>query len=195
MFKNLCLLVVLSLVVVASLRAQSTESATTGPVSMYAGGEISTFNPDWGCVDSSAFRCWDRHLLGLTALVDANHVWKGLGLEGEARWLHWQGPGLGQVESNYLVGPRYPLYQHRGIFTFYAKGLVGVSRIKRPLGLGEGSYFTLAPGGTAEYGLTRKVVIRAEYEYQIWTGFRGLPGGAVKDLTPNGFSFGVTYRL
>jgi len=193
MFKKLAV-VLFPLLYAASLPAQSTESATTGPVTLFAGAEISTFNPDWGCVDASAFLCWSGHLLGVTALADANHVWRGLGIEGEARWLHWKGPGLGLVESSYLAGPRYPLYRRKR-FAFYAKALFGEGRITRSLNLGKGSYFAIAPGGTVEYLLTRKVIVRAEYEYQFWPQFQGLPGEAKNGLTPNGFSFGVSYRL
>ena len=178
----------------ASMLAQSRESATSGPVTLSAGIEISTFNPDWGCLNASAFSCWNGHLLGLAALADANHVWRGLGVEGEARWLHWQGPGQGLMESSYLAGPRYPLYRKRS-FGFYAKALFGEGRITRPLNLGSGSYFAIAPGGTVEYGFTPRVTVRAEYEYQFWPSFQGLPGEPKNGLTPNGFSFGVSYRL
>jgi opacity protein-like surface antigen len=194
MVKKLLVLAVFSLIVSTTLAAQSTEAATSGTRRLFVGAEFSTFNPDWGCVSASAFSCWDRHLSGVAAVVDANHVaWK-LGVEGEARWLHWGGPGLGLVESSYMAGPRYPLYKIQNL-TLYAKGLVGEGRITRPTNLGTGSYFALAPGGTAEYSIKWKVVVRAEYEYQFWPSFQGLPGQPANGLTPNGFSFGVSYRL
>ncbi|KAA6460256.1 hypothetical protein DYQ86_14535 [Acidobacteria bacterium AB60] len=194
MMKKLCLLAGIVLLVAPSVRSQSREAATSGAHRLFVGGEVSTFNPDWGCVSASPFNCWNGHLVGLGAVADANHVWKNLGIEGEARWLNWAGPGLGLKESNYLAGPRYQLFRKANL-ALYAKGLLGSSHITRPLNLGEGAYFTLAPGGTAEYGLTWRMVIRVEYEYQIWTGFRGLPGEPINGLTPNGFSFGVGYRL
>src|ERR1700739_4537477 len=92
MFQKLAVLIVFPLMFAAPLLAQSKESATSGTRRLYVGAEFSTFNPDWGCIDASAFTCWNRHLLGVAALVDANRVvWK-LGVEGEARWLHWGGP-------------------------------------------------------------------------------------------------------
>jgi opacity protein-like surface antigen len=194
MFKKLLVLAVFSLIFAAPAMAQSKESATTGVRRIFVGGEFSTFNPDWGCVNASAFTCWNHHLLGLGAVADANHVWRRLGVEGEARWLHWGGPTPRLDQSSYLVGPRYPLFQKQN-FSLYGKGLVGESHITRPLHLGAGSYFTLAPGATVEYGITWRIVVRAEYEYQVWPGFRGLPGQPIKGLTPNGLSFGVGYRL
>jgi hypothetical protein len=196
MFKKklLLVLVVFSLIVSAPVMAQSKESATAAAHRLLVGAEISTFNPDWGCVNGSAFTCWNAHLVGVAALADVNHLWRGLGVEGEARWMHWGGPGDGLVESNYLVGPRYQLYRKMN-FAFYGKGLVGKSRITRSFNEGQGSYFTLAPGGTVEYGIAWRMVIRAEYEYQFWPQFQGLPGQPAHGLTPNGFSFGVGYRL
>lgn len=194
MFKKPFLLIAIFLIFIAPGMAQSRESATAGAHRLFVGGEFSTFNPDWGCVNSSAFSCWGGHLSGPTALVNANGLWKGLGAEAEARWLHWQGPGHGLAESNYLIGPRYQIYK-KSTFAFYPKGLFGVSNITRPYGLGTGTYFTLAPGGTVEYGITWRVLIRADYEYQFWPGFQGLPGQSTHGLTPNGLSFGVGYRL
>ncbi len=194
MFKKLLALVFLSLICAVPVLAQSREAANTGTRRLFVGGEFSTFNPDWGCQSASAFTCWNNHLVGLGAFVDANHVvWK-LGVEGEARWLHWGGPGQGLVESSYLVGPRYPLYKIQNL-TLYAKGLIGEGRITRPLNLGSGSYFALAPGATVEYRIKWNLVVRGEYEYQVWPQFQGLPGEPVKGLTPNGLSFGFGYRL
>lgn len=194
MFKKSMVLGVLSLICVAPVVAQSVESATSGTRRLFVGGEFSTFNPDWGCHNASAFTCWDSHLVGLGAVVDANHVLWKLGVEGEARWLHWGGPAGGLQESSYLAGPRYPLYRIQNL-TMYAKGLVGEARITRPSNLGTGSYFALAPGGTLEYRIKWNWAVRAEYEYQFWPQFQGLPGEPVKGLTPNGLSFGVGYRL
>lgn len=193
MFKKLSVLMAFTLVV-ASAVAQSEYSAIAGTNKLFVGGEFSTFNPDWGCENASAFRCWNGHLAGVGALADVNHVWRGMGVEGEGRWLHWAGPGNGLVESSYLAGPRYPLFQ-RPNFAFYAKGLVGLGRITRPFNLGQGSYFALAPGGTVEYGITRNIVVRGEYEFQFWPNFQGLPGLPAHGLTPNGLSFGFGYRL
>ena len=194
MLKKLLALAVFSLVCAVPLVSQSREAATTGTRRLFVGGEFSTFNPDWGCSNASAFTCWNSHLLGLGVVVDANSVvWK-LGVEGEGRWLHWGGPPGDLKESSYLVGPRYPLYRVQNL-TLYAKGLVGEGRITRPQNLGTGSYFVLAPGATVEYRIKWNVMVRGGYEYQIWPQFQGLPGQPVNGLTPNGLSFGFSYRL
>lgn len=194
MLKKICLMTVSSLVFAASVVGQSVPAATSGHVSVSVGAEGSNFNPDWGCVSSSEFSCWSNHLWGLAAIVDVDRIKGKFGAEGEARWLHWGGPSGGLVDSNYLIGPRYPLFR-RHSFVGYAKVLLGGSWTTLPNGVGSGSYFTIAPGGTVEYGITKKLVVRGDYEFQDWPSFSGIPGLPNNGLTPNGFSVGVKYRL
>lgn len=177
-----------------SLTAQSQFSAKEIGVSLSAGGEVSTFNPDWGCSNNAPYTCWNHQLLGVGAVIDLNHVIGRFGAEGEARWLHWRGPGSGLVQSNYLLGPRYQAYR-RGRTSLYAKGLVGGSWMTLPFHRGNGSYFTVAPGVTLEYRLSRKLTFKADYEYQWWPAFSGIAGLQSHGLTPNGFSVGLTYRV
>jgi hypothetical protein len=178
----------------ASLLAQSQPAATESPLSIAVGAEFSTYNSDWGCQSSSAFKCWSTHLLGIGGFVDANHVFWKFGAEGEARFLHWGGPGGGVVQSNYLFGPRYQVYKV-GNLVAQVKGLVGKGMMTFPAKGGTGSYFALAPGGAAEYRLTNKLTLRGDYEYQWWPGFSGKPNLPNHGLTPNGFSFGFSYRV
>jgi hypothetical protein len=102
--------IALLLLLPTALIAQNAESATGGEASITAGVEMSAFNPDWGCSTSSPFGC-QTELFGPTALFDFD-LHQKYGIEGEARWLHWHGVG-GEVESNYLVGPRYRLFRYR----------------------------------------------------------------------------------
>ena len=194
MLKKTCFLTALCLLFATTLIAQSAPSATRGAVSLSAGGEVSSFNPDWGCLSSSPFACWSRHLIGIAVVVDADHIYRRFGVEGEARWLHWGGPPGGLVQSNYLIGPRYPLFR-RGNLALDAKALVGGSWTTLTFNVGRGSYFTLAPGATVEYGIGKKLVVRGDYEYQIWPSFSGITGLPNHGLTPNGFSVGMKYRL
>jgi hypothetical protein len=127
--------------------------------------------------------------------VDANHVLWRIGVEGEVRWLHWGGPGGGLVQSNYLIGPRYPLLRHCTTLCVYAKGLLGESSMTIPGGYGSRRYFTLAPGATVEYRIRKRLIVRGEYEYQVWPQFSGIVGLPNNGLTPNGLSFGFGYRL
>lgn len=182
------------LVSAAFLSAQVKPAATMPGMSVALGGEVSTFNPDWGCSNDAPILCWNHQLLGLGALIDVNHVVGHFGAEGEARWLRWRGPGEGTVQSNYLLGPRYHLYEKRR-FSLYAKILAGGSWMTFPKNVARSSYFTLAPGATVEYRFTAKLSARGDYEYQFWPSFSGLPGLGNQGLSPNGFSFGVSYRL
>lgn len=188
----------------AALIAQNPESAIGGEASISAGVEMSTFNPDWGCPNISPFGC-AAQLYGPTAVFNFD-LHQKYGIEGEARWLHWGGYG-GMVQSNYLVGPRYRLAQfHR--LSLWGKLGVGGGWFTSPnypaAGSLKGSYFAYAPGATINYRLNRILTLRADYEYQIWPSFAGPPSydpttGQVKQnasgLTPNGMSFGVTYRF
>jgi opacity protein-like surface antigen len=186
-----------------ALFAQSPAAATGGTSSLWAGGEASSFNPDWGCSSASPIQCWNNHVTGPTAFFDFNARPKW-GAEGEARWLNWNGQG-GMTIQNYLLGGRYrALRFHR--LSVWAKLLVGGGWIQTPnypqAGTLKGSFFAYAPGATLEYPLWHRLALRGDYEYQIWPSFYGSPtvsGGSVVEhnhgLTPNGFSVGVTYRI
>lgn len=174
-----------------TLFAQSLPSAERGGVSVWAGAEISTFNPDYGCKDASPFACWDHQLLGIAPFVDANHlVFQRLGAEGEARFLPWRGPS-GLTQSSYLAGGRVGLLHFRSRFFFTGKFLLGLGHIDTPNhGPESGNYFVYSPGAILEVRIKKRLSARVDYEYQIWPSFSG--GGG---LTPNGFSFGVSYAL
>lgn len=200
MSKCLTLLFLLALAPLAW--SQSARSVVGGEGGLWAGGEISLFNPDYSCTSNLPFHCANQ-LIGPTALFDLN-LYSRYGAEGEARWLHWNGSG-GQVESNYLAGPRYRAF-YRDRFSGWVKMMFGGGWITTPgypvAGSLKGSYFVMAPGGTLSYRLSNRISLRADYEYQFWPSFAGPPtvsGATVVDhnngLTPNGFSFGVVYRF
>jgi hypothetical protein len=190
MLKNLSLLSS-CLLVSATLFAQSLPSAEHVGLSVWAGAEISTFNPDYGCGDPSPFKCWYHQLLGITPFVDANHlVFQRLGVEGEARFLPWRGP-TGMNQSNYLGGPRVGIWNYKRRVFFTGKVLVGLGHIETPNhGKDSGNYFVYAPGAVFDIRLKKRLTARVDYEYQLWPSFAG--GGG---LTPNGFSFGLSYAL
>jgi hypothetical protein len=78
---------------------QAHESADTPVPRLAVGGEFSVYNPDYYCPDSSPFSCGGGESLmkGIGTFVDY-HVISRLGVEGEARWLRWDGLA-GQVEA------------------------------------------------------------------------------------------------
>lgn len=182
-----------------SVFAQNPQSAVGGNSSLWAGGEFSYFNPDYSCSTSNAPWGCAYAIKGITAVVDMN-VHPKWGAEGEARWMHWGGPG-GEKESNYVLGPRYRVYR-AGRFDTWLKLVAGGGWITTPdypqAGSLQGSYFLYAPGITFDYRLTRRLAFRADYEYQFWPSFAGPPtasGSHSNGLTPNGFSGGVVYRF
>ena len=195
--------ILMVLLLSATALAQSPESAVGGNSSIWAGGEISSFNPDYSCGSNAPFGC-SSQIVGPTAFFDFN-VEPKWGAEGEARWLHWNGPN-GQIESNYLVGGRYRVARYWR-FDGWLKFLVGAGLITTPgfpaAGSLKGSYFAYTPGGTLDYRLTRNISVRGDYEFQIWPAFAGPPtynssGTLVEHnngLTPNGFSLGISYRF
>lgn len=203
MFKKIGLFAILAAVVPAALLAQSSKSAVGGEASLWAGGEFSYFNGGYSCSGNWVWNC-KYDLAGITALTDFNLNTK-IGAEGEARWLHWNGSG-GMVESNYLAGPRYRAYG-KGRVSFWVKALLGGGWVTTSYypqaGSLKGSYFMYAPGGTVDYRLSNRLILRGDYEYQIWPSFAApstysATGSLIQHngpLTPNGFSVGVMYRF
>lgn len=176
----------------SALLAQSVPAAEGGSFSVWAGAEASSFNPDWGCSDSpTPFGCWNNQLQGITAFADINHVFGKVGMEGETRWLFWNGPGGGVKEANLILGgPRFQVYANRKL-SVNAKFLAGGSRFRNIFE--SGGWASYAPGATLGYRVGHRLMLRADYEYQIWPGFVG-PRGQ-HGLTPNGFSVGASYRF
>ena len=105
------------------------------------------------------------------------------------------------VESNYLLGGRYRIYRWSRM-NIWAKFLLGGGWITTPnypqAGSLKGSYFAYVPGISADYPISHRISLRADYEYEIWPSFVGPPTGATlhnHGLTPNGVSVGFVYRI
>src|SRR5579871_2553155 len=132
MYRKICL-VALSVSLSASLFAQIQPSAEGGGGgSAQIGAEISTFNPDYGCLHSSAFTCWNHQLLGIAPFMDTRQMFPRTGFEAQARFLHWRGPGS-LTESSYMFGPRIGLYRIKGI-SLNAKVMFGRANLTVPKG-------------------------------------------------------------
>lgn len=194
-------LLLASLCLLASLAvsAQSLPAAEGSGLSVWVGAEVSTFNPDYGCANSSPFSCGGHQLIGIAPFADVNHfLFRRIGAEGEARFMHWGGPGT-VTESTYLVGPRVGLLSFKRKLYLSGKVLVGDAKISLPpKDPGNGSYFAYAPGVVVEYRATRRIFARAEYEYQLWPAFKGISTATTNGkggLTPNGFSLGLSYAV
>lgn len=182
MFKKLC---TIALLLTPALAYSQVAPATRGGgMNLWAGVEYSNFQPDFGA----------NRMGGIAIVGDMNDVFLNkLGLEGEARWLHFN-QYVGETEANYLGGPRYRLWRYDGL-SFYGKFLMGGGLITFPYKQGNGSYFAYVPGGTAEFRLSRRWLARGDYEYQFWPSAPNLPGEPSHGMTPNGFSLGVSYRI
>lgn len=178
------------------LTAQSTWSAEGSGISVWVGASISSFNPDYGCTDSSPWTCLDHQLLGISPYVQTSALmFHRVGAEGQARFLHWRGPSS-LTESSYMAGPRVALYRKRN-FIFSGKFMIGSARISLPSPApGSGTYLAYAPGGSVDYRLSKRLFARVDYEYQIWPNFKGsATGGGHGGLTPNGLSLGLSYAI
>jgi opacity protein-like surface antigen len=152
------------------------------------GGEYSNFLPDFGPPD---------RLTGFGVFVDWN-LRARWGVEGEARFLLFDG-FYGEAQDHYLIGPKVQLIR-LGKLRPYAKFLVGIGQNNFPSNLfpspmGTGRSFAMAPGGGADYRLTRRIALRAEYECQFWPSAPGIAGEPSNGMTPSGFSAGFAYRL
>jgi hypothetical protein len=141
---------------------------------------------------------------GIGVFADYN-IRSRWGAEGEARWLRWDGAG-GQLESTYLVGPRYRFYRWHAL-GFWAKFLLGDGAITTdgypgPSTL-KGNLFVYAPGASVDYRLSRRFSLRGDYELQKWPSFAVAPtlGGSGElvphnqGISPNGLSIGVSYTI
>jgi Outer membrane protein beta-barrel domain len=150
--------------------------AARGGSHLVAGGFFSAFKPDYG----------SNELLGIGFYADFN-VGAHLSAEGEGRFLRFN-QTLDVHEDNYLIGPRYRFHYRR--FQPYVKFLLGNGQFNFPDSYAHGGYFVIAPGAGLDFPLKHRFVLRAvDYEYQHWSGFQG------SSLTPNGFSFGIGYRV
>jgi hypothetical protein len=167
----------------AAVYAQVVTSVSGGEGILWAGGEYSRFQPDYGGVTLS----------GPAAIVDFN-VTPKIGVVGEARWLHWGNRGNGETQSDYLAGGKYRVYRI-GRLDLDVKLLAGGVWMKFPGNIGTGSYFAYAPGVFADYRLSRRFLVRGDYEYQFMPSAPNIPGQPDDGLTPNGFSIGVEYNI
>ena len=163
--------------------AQVAASSEGGNATVWVGGEFSSFNPDY---DPAS------RIIGPGVFGDFNLTPK-LGIEGEARWLHFNGAG-GETQSDYLGGIKYRFFRFQKLGVS-AKFLVGGVWVNYPDTIGSGSYFAYAPGVMADYRISRRLAVRGGYEFLFLPSAPGFPGQPSNGLTPSGFSVGVAYRL
>jgi hypothetical protein len=156
--------------------AQVVPSADAGGIKIWAGGLASAYDVAYGA----------RKLGGITALVDVD-TRRGIGIEGEARWLDFHQVDNLHVET-YSIGVRY--HRNWGKFQPYAKGLIGFGDFNFPYNYATGRYTVATFGGGIDYQWKRRISIRAaDFEYQDWPQFTY---GATSTM---GISTGVRIRV
>ena len=170
---------VFSIVLVFSLHAacllgQALPTAST-PGSLLIGGGYVLANPDYS---PATFTGW-------SVFADAD-LWKNVGFE--AKFNHIVSPARDSIsETSYeaglrgrgQIGPIAPFLELKG-------GLGSFTYSRSPQ---NGSYGLLAGGGGVDLLITRKFLLRGEYDYQRWSTFP--PRG----LQPNLVTFSFAYRL
>jgi hypothetical protein len=166
--------------------AQVAYEGERAPVSLSTGASFSYFSADYG----------GYHPIGGSAVIDFSPIiWDHVATEAEGRWLTLNAPH-GFSEYNYLIGPvyRFTLTKHQTLHP-YVKTLLGEGIVNFSDNLAYGRYFAIAPGGGVDFTLTRRVRLRADYEFQIWPNAPGIPGLPSGTMYPNGVSVGATYRI
>ncbi len=101
-------------------------------------------------------------------------------------------------ERSYEVGGRY--VRHYGIFNPYARLMYGRGVFNYPYDVANLAYNMGVAGAGVDINVSRRVNVRADYEYQRWFGFRGYvsgnPNGANNGpLTPQIFTIGAAYHF
>ena len=159
-----------------SAPAQVVPSADAGGLKIWAGGEASAFKVEYG----------ERKLGGITAVADVD-TRRGIGVEGEARWLDFHQVDNEHVET-YSIGARY--HRNLGKFQPYVKGLIGFGDFNFPYNYATGRYTVVTMGGGLDYLWKRRIAIRAaDLEYHMWPQFTY---GSMNDM---GLSIGVRVRV
>jgi opacity protein-like surface antigen len=175
-----------------SARAQVVPSATSGHLSLTAGGLGSVYQSDYAgfAVAETA----PNRLYGVGAFVDMRFT-RWIQVEAEGRWLRFNElEGISQ--DNYLIGPRLPIHHFRFLnATPYVKVLAGMSRMNFEDNEGSGNYAALAYGGGVDFRLTKRFSARGDFEYQQWLQWPNIPGIANSPLFPYGASAGVGYKI
>jgi len=167
--------------------SQVSPSATQGGIPFKVGVAYSNYYTDWSGFESGPTAWLDWTLSRGPAIVN------GLGIEAEGRDLNYartgSEPKLRQDTAE--GGPVYH-WAHFDRFEPYAKFLMGFGHIA--FNDVTDPYYThdsrtvLAPGGGAEYRITRNIWLRGDYEYQFWLDFFRHHA-----MTPEGVTVGVSY--
>jgi hypothetical protein len=165
--------------------AQAAESATGPQLAITTGGTVSAFHPDGG--SHPVYGPGTNYLAG-PGIFFTLHFTHWVQIEGDARWLRFH-EYTGEHQDHYLIGPRVPAFEF-GRAEVYGKALVGLGKMTFPNHYGYGTFMALAFGGGIDYKLSRKLLVRGDFEWQDWPNF--LPD---QTMHPWGPTVGIAYRV
>ena len=146
----------------SAVHAQVAPSASGNQPTLSAGGLFTYTQPDYD-PSTNTVASSSNHLFGLGGFVDYR-LSRWIQLEAEGRWQHWnQTQGYTVNENTYAIGLRDPIHTF-GRFTPYGKALIGFGTAN--FLVGHAAMFTF--GGGADYRLSKRIALRADFEYQQW---------------------------
>ena len=90
-------------------------------------------------------------------------------------------------ERSFEIGPRY--FRTYGVVQPYVKAMIGRGVFNFPKGIANLAYNMFAGGAGFDVRVLRYLNLRADYEYQSWSGFP--PTG----LSPQLYTLGVAYHV
>lgn len=168
----------------SGLIAQVAPAAKVGGLPIGISVGVSDYDLDYGP---------GRRMQGLVARAGIG-LFHGLGVDVNARTLFMNTPPqlTRMQQTTYLAGV---FYEAPGFWRLrpFARAGAGLGVIEFPSAnplYTRDSYTVYAPSAGAEYPITPKVFVRAEYEYQFWRQYQG-----PKYLNPQGYTIGVTYYM
>jgi len=168
-----------------SAQAQVVPSAYYPPRALWVGAQFSNIHAGFPYQSS-------QRISGLSGFVDY-HVTPRVSIEADARFLRF-GSFYSESETSYLAGPRFAIW-NAGKLRPYGQFLVGLASMHFPFKIGDERYLALAPAGGVNYRLSRKWILNAEYEYQLWPGSPNFSNEPAHEITPNGFHAGLAYQI
>ncbi|MFC5864719.1 porin family protein [Acidicapsa dinghuensis] len=121
-------------------------------------------------------------------------IFRGIGIDGNARTIFMNTPyPLTRMQQTTYLGGIFYEPQTRWRFRPFVRMGGGIGVIEFPSRnpfYTRDSYSVYAPSGGVEIPVMARLAIRGEYEYQFWKQYQG-----PNDLTPQGFTIGVTYAI
>jgi len=167
-----------------SLKAQVAPAARVGGMPISVGFGISSYDLDYGP---------GRRMEGADLRAGIG-IFHGIGIDASARSIFMFTPAaLSRMQQNTFLGGVYYDGMHFGRVRPFVRAAGGLGTIEFPSRnpkYTRDSYTVYAPSVGAEFRITPKVALRAEYEYQFWKEFQG-----PRYLNPEGYTIGVNYYI